>query len=172
MKIISRSYAIGNLPCLFPTRSSGFHALLLSPLAFSHSISPGAYAPLLCNNIHTHTREAAIFWLSEQKIRQRRLIRAGSHEFSVSAREAASLQERSRGERKISLGVSIPGRRKLVTAERISPFNGTGRSSNASKSHPRVVYSNASTRQFRDFLLIAARTPLLSPAFHERKVSG
>lgn len=119
LKIISQSYAIGDLPCLSSVSSLPYHvpvafmrshsfALPMSP-SFSHSISPGAYAPLLCNNIHTcthkhthtHTGEAAIFLLSEQKIRQRRSAADPRREsrnrasgFSVSARETASLRFR------------------------------------------------------------------------------
>lgn len=101
LKIISQSYAIGDLPCLssvsslpYPVpvafmRSHSF-ALPMSP-SFSHSISPGAYVPLLCNNIHTcmhkhthtHTQEKRPFFCCQNRKfgnAGARLIRAGSHE--------------------------------------------------------------------------------------------
>lgn len=117
-------------------------ALPMSP-SFSHSISPGAYAPLLCNSVHTCTRtrererEEAIFLLSEQKIRQRRrLIRASG--FPDSAREAASLrfgreierraEDISRGfdPRSTKVGHHRRAAASAAATERISPFNGTG----------------------------------------------
>lgn len=104
-----------------------------------------------------------------------------------SAREAASLQERSRGERKRSLGVSIPGRRKLVTAaERISPINGTEQDDLVTPVRATRIFKCAPLRlvrvnpviSFQPMLPLSRVTPLPSEAFrrrggfHERKVFG
>lgn len=200
---ISPVSSVSSLPYLVPC---GFHAvpLLLSPcpprfliLSLLARMLPFSVTTYTRVNTNTHTREAAIFCCQNRKFGNAgtRLICARSTKSRewilrfCSRGRISSLQERSRSERKISLGVSIPGRRKLVTAAastsatgRISPFNGTGqddlvtpvRATRASCIQMRSALTRRAS-QFRDFLLtdapvrsrLVCETPLPSggPAF-------
>lgn len=128
---LSQSYAIGDLPCLSAVSSLSylvsvaFSAIPLSlpsvPAFLSFSFSrPAPYAPLLCNT-YTH----AIFLSSGNSATLSIRGNCKTAARILSARPQRLSFRRDQGKRRISLG--FDPRRKLVTDERISPFNGTGR---------------------------------------------